>query len=466
MLNAANHGPRSAKSSMNRLANMLRSALVWDSISYFGSKVVPGFMGLISVPVFIRLIGIDEYGRFAVAVAILMAVGGAGSGWLAQGVLRFHPVAGDSQKREVTFNRAVNAGTLGTVLFTSVVLALILAASHTQLLNSLAALAFCFSFVIYTVMLAKLQARLQPVIVLRREIIRSVGSFVFPVALVLMTGRRQFELILLGQAMAYAAALLAGSQWLGLFRFDHAKPDHAILDQATGHGTAFRQPEADTLSTRETIRQLWGFGWAVGLWLLLSQGLPVIDRWTIQKFAGYSSAGIYASLYEVAIRSFSFLVFPLTQAAHPRIMRAWNEGEFAASYRIIRYSVQTQLIIFMVALAGAVLAAHRVTRLILGFDDPVAARILPVLFVGGFLWQLALLVHKPLEIEQRTGAMLAAMSVVVALNIAACFQFIPRYGYPAAAYILALSACCYIAATLCLTRFGAFRRFSPAAEAQ
>jgi O-antigen/teichoic acid export membrane protein len=198
----------------------------------------------------------------------------------------------------------------------------------------------------------------------------------------------------------------------------------------------------------------------VGLWLLLSQGLPVIDRWTIQKFASYSTAGVYASLYEVAVRSFSFLVFPLTQAAHPRIMRAWNEGRFAESHRIIRYSVLAQLIIFATVLSGVLFAAHRITRLVLGFDDPIATRMLPVLLVGGFLWQLALLLHKPLEIAQRTGAMLVAMAAVVVLNIAACFQFIPRFGFQAASYILVLSACAYSAFALCMSRFGAFRRLT------
>jgi O-antigen/teichoic acid export membrane protein len=434
----------------------LQSALVWDSLSYFGSKVVPGFMGLISVPVFIRLIGLDQFGRFALAVPVLMAVGGASSGWLAQGILRFHPVAGDSRGREISFDRAVTMGTWATVLITCVLLALVLTALRSPHFVSLAWLAFCFSFVMYTITLAKFQARLQPVIVLRREIIRSVGSFAIPVALVLMTGRRQFEFILLGQALAYAIAFIPRSQWLG-------RPNDITASTEALQSDELRSPE---FSTAETIRELWQFGWAVGLWLLLSQGLPVIDRWTIQKFAGYSSAGAYASLYEVAIRSFSFLVFPLTQAAHPRIMRAWNEGEFPASYRIIRHSVQSQLLIFMAALAVVLFASHRITRLILGFDDPTAARILPVLFVGGFLWQLALLLHKPLEIEKRTGAMLAAMAAVVLLNIIACFQFIPRFGYQAASYILALSACCYIAFTLCMTRFGAFRKFSPSAEAQ
>jgi O-antigen/teichoic acid export membrane protein len=446
---------RPAKPSLaDRCASALRSALVWDSLNYFGSKIVPGLMGLVSVPVFIRLIGLDQFGRFALAVPILLAVGSASSGWLAQGILRFHPVASDPRGREISFDRAVTAGTLATVLITSALLIFILAGLHSALFASLISLAFCLSFVLYTITLAKFQARLQSVIVLRREAIRSAGSLLIPVALVLITGRKQFELILLGQALAYSMAFLPSSHWLG---------------RRNEEGASIQGPPAHQLlptdsSTAKTVRQLWQFGWAVGLWLLFSQGLPVIDRWTIQKFAGYSSAGVYASLYEVAIRSFSFLAFPLTQAAHPRIMRAWNEGQFEASYRIIRYSVQSQSIIFMTAFGVVFFASHRITRFILGFDDPIAARMLPILFVGGFLWQLALLLHKPLEIEQRTVAMLAAMAAVVVLNIAACFQFIPRFGYQAASYILGLSACCYIAFTLCLTRFDALRRFSPPAE--
>lgn len=435
---------------VQRLDSILRSALVCDSVSYFASKIVPGFMGLVSVPVFIRLIGLDQYGRFAVAVPILMAVGGASSGWLAQGVLRFHPVTGDPPNHAIAFNRAVAVATLITVLITCVALSLLLVGLHTSLGLSFVSLAFSISFVTYTITLAKFQAQLQPVIVLRREIVRSIGSFVIPVALILITGRRQFEFVLLGQALAYAFALLPTTR-----RLSDPEPIPHVLEE----------PSIQQLSPGRQILQLWRFGWAVGLWLLFSQALPIIDRWTIQKFSSYSSAGVYASLYEVAIRSFSFLAFPLTQAAHPRIMRAWNEGRLAESYQIIRYSVQSQLIIFVVAFAGVGVGAHRITRFILGYDDRVAASVLPILFVGGFLWQLALLIHKPLEIEQRTSAMLAAMAVVVALNLFGCFEFIPRFGYPAAAYILTSTASAYIALALFLTRFGAVRAFSSQPEA-
>ena len=402
-----------------------------------------------SVPVFIRLIGLDEYGRFAVIVPFLMAIAGASSGWLAQGVLRFHPVAADPLDPRMTFDRAVTRATVASVLVTSTVLAAVLAGLHYPLSRLLVSLAYCCSLLGYAVALSKMQAELRPVSVLRREIIRSVGGLILPVIMVAITGRKRFELVVLGQAIAYTIALIPGFRWRS-----------SVNDVAAG-GVESLRPNS---STRGTIRQLWHFGWAVGLWLLLVQVLPVIDRWTIQRFASFSSAGVYASLYEIAIRSFSFLVFPLTQAAHPRIMRSWNEGQFAASYRIIRYSILSQFAIVAAVVVAVSIFAHRITRLILGFDDPIAARMLPVLLVGGFLWQLALLLHKPLEIEQRTGTMLAAMAAVVALNIGACFFFIPRFGYEAASYILVCSACSYIAFTLCVTRFRALRRFSEAAE--
>ncbi len=371
----------------NRRPAIFKSALLGDSLSYFGSKVVPGFMGLLSVPVFIRMIGLDEYGRFAVIVSLLMAVAGASSGWLAQGVLRFHPLLTDPRSRQLAFDRAVTRGTIVSVLVTSVVLAAVLAGLHYSLRTSLISVAFCFALLIYTVTLSKFQAQLQPRSVLRREVVRSIGGFVFPIVLIAITRRKQFELLLLGQALAYTIAFLP-----------------SLRQQARGNNNTADAALPSDSSTGAVIRQLWRFGWAVALWLLLSQMLPVIDRWVILRFTSYTSAGIYASLYEIVIRSFSFLVFPLTQAAHPRIMRSWNEGQFAASYRTIRHSILSQFVIFIAVLSGVSVFAQRISKAILGFDDPVAARMLPVLLVGGFLWQLALLLHKPLEIAQKTGS--------------------------------------------------------------
>ena len=426
------------------VVTLLNAPWLRDSFSYFGSKIVPGFMGLVSVPIFIRLIGLDEYGRLAVIVPLLMAVAGAGSGWLAQGILRFHPLETDGIGAHAAFGRAVVRGTIASLVVTCLALAAILGGLRYSVRTCLVSVAYCLSLLGYSVLLAKLQAQLAPKSVLRREIVRSVGALTIPVAIILVARSKPFQFVLLGQAIAYTIAMLPSLRRSG-----------ETLPRKRGVAAPMR-PEIGSV-----VRQLWIFGWAVGLWLLLSQLLPVIDRWAIQRFASLASAGIYASLYEVAIRSFSFMVFPLTQAAHPRIMRAWNDGQFAQSYSIIRHSIALQFVIFVGVLAGVACFAQPVTRLILGFDDPVAAQMLPVLVTGGFLWQLALLLHKPLEIEQRATVMLVGLAGVVALNVASCLLLIPRFGYPAASYILMFSAGSYIAFTLCVTRFAVFRRLAP-----
>jgi O-antigen/teichoic acid export membrane protein len=433
-------------SARTRWDKAIQSAFLWDSVSYFASKVVPGFMGLISVPVFIRLIGLDQYGRFAVIVPLLMAIASAGSGWIAQGILRFHPLTEDGVKRHAIFARAVKIGSGMSVLFTAAALAALLAGLRYSLDTILISLVYCSSLLAYTIALSRLQANLKALSVLRREVVRSIAAFAIPAAIVTISGAKRFELVILGQAIAYTIALL---------------PEIRSWGSASSETSLFPQDKFSISSPAvETVRQIWRFGWAVGLWLLLSQLFPVVDRWVIHRFAGYRNAGIYGSLYEVAIRSFSFFVFPLTQAAHPRIMRSWNTGKFATSYKIIRYSLLSQLIVFAAVFAFVYPFKNQITHLILGFDDPTAAQLLPALIVGGFLWQLALLLHKPMEIAHRTQAMLAAMVTVLVANVAGCFLLIPRFGYSVAGYILMFSAGLYIAQMLCLTRFSIFRSLS------
>ncbi|HWO31412.1 MAG TPA: lipopolysaccharide biosynthesis protein [Candidatus Acidoferrum sp.] len=420
-----------------------------DALGYFGSKVVPGFLGLISVPVFIRLLGAEEYGRFAVILPLLMAIGGASSGWLAQGILRFHPSPAEDAARRARFNAAVFAGTAASVAVTAVVLVLVIAGLHYQIVSALIALAFGLSLVIYSITLARLQAQLRPMAVLTREIVRSVAAFALSLLLVLATGQKRFDLVLLGQALGYTIALA---------------PMRGVRTSLKHTFGEFGSVQSRAEPVGHTLNQLWRFGWAVGIWLLLSQTLPVVDRWVIQRFTGYAKAGVYASLYEVAIRSFSFLIFPLTQAAHPRIMRSWNQGEHALAYRIIKNSIKYQLVIFVAVFVVVLAFADRIVRLILGFDDQSAARMLPLLILGGFLWQLALLIHKPLEIKQQTSTMLAGMAMTVVIDFFGNYFLIPRFGYRSAAYMVVFSACTYITFTLCVTRFRVLRASSPRAS--
>jgi O-antigen/teichoic acid export membrane protein len=405
--------------------------LLRDSLGYLMSKVVPGFFGLISVPIFVRLIGIEGYGRLSVILPILLALVGAGSGWLQQSMLRFHPSAEDSSGgTESPFHRAVLYGTVLAVLGLALVLLPILVGLHYPWKVRGIAEAYCAFQLIYLVHLTRLQARLQPRAVLMNEALRSSAGFFLPIALVLVAGRRSFSLVLLGLALAYVLPLFTG--W-------------GRIRSPVGIARLGRDHPRDQGSTPRILKELWRFGWAVALWLMLCQAMPIVGRSAIERYSGYAQAGVYASLYELAVRSFSLFASPVTQAAHPRIMRAWNLGDYTAARRTIGHAIRMQVLMFIPVEVIGIVFAGRLTRLALGAGTPVPGYLLPLLMLGGFLWQIALLVHKPLEIMQRTKTMLCAILIVLLIELAGNYLLVPKFGMKAAVIVFVAGALAYIA---------------------
>jgi O-antigen/teichoic acid export membrane protein len=401
--------------------------LIRDSLGYLMSKVVPGFFGLISVPVFVRLLGVREYGRLSVILPVLMALGGAGSGWLQQGILRFHPASELSPETESPFAQAVTLGTALAAVALGLVLLPVMGVLHYRASLWVIAEAYCAVQLVYMVSLTCLQAQLRPRAVLRNEALRTFTGFILPVCLILGSGRRAFSLIILGLALGYLLPLLFTRGRLSeLFHV------HRFL----GAGSGFE--------VRKILGQLWRFGWAIGLWLMLCQALPVVGRTAIQRYAGYAQAGIYASLYDLAVRSFSLFASPVLQAAHPRIMRCWNAGDYGAARATIRHSILLQILIFLPIEALGVMFAGPLTRLILGPGNVVSNSLLPLLMLGGFLWQIAHLVHKPLEIMQRTKTMLCGMLGVLLIEFSGNYLLVPRFGMQSVVYVFLLGAIAYI----------------------
>ena len=409
--------------------------LLRDSLGYLLSKVVPGFFGLISVPVFVSLIGIEEYGRLAVILPILMALGGAGSCWLQQGILRLHPAGEPPARRSADgsplfsspFDRAILLGTIWAVAGLSLILLPILGALHYRLRVWGIVEGYCALQVIYTVSLTRLQAQLRPGAVLRNEALRSLAGFVLPVGLILALGQKVFSLVILGLALGYLLPLLL--LWRRLPALWEARQSRSLGSDTQARGI---------------LVQLWQFGWAVGVWLMLCQALPVVGRSAIERYSGYAQAGIYALLYEIAVRSLSLFASPVLQAAHPRIMRYWNAGDYRAARSTIRQSILIQILMFLPIEAAGLIFARPLTRLILGSGHAIPDSLFPLLMLGGFLWQIALLVHKPLEIMRRTKTMLCGMLGVVLIEVAGNYLLVPRFGMRSAGYVFLGGALAYV----------------------
>lgn len=408
--------------------------LVSDSINYFLSKIIPGLMGFLSVLVFVRLLGYEEYGRYAVVFAVVMASASGMAGWLSQGILRFQSQNTGAQANGL-FSSAANLGTTLSLALgaAGVEVGLVLSGAQRYLGASLSTALFA-ALLVYTLSLARFQAELESKRVLQFEVLRSITGFVVPVLILLLTPYRTYRTLLVGVAIGYTVPLLVRRI------FTHQGSTQHWIPRITGTPEHWR-----------LLAKLWHFGWPVGVWMLCQQGLLVSDRLFIQRYSGFSAAGIYSSMYDVVVRSFSLLFMPVTLAVHPLVMDRWNAGKPQHALHAIRSGIKYQLLTFVPIGVVLVGIAPWVSRMVLGRPIPQAAELVFPLAVSGFLWQMSLLAHKPLEILCQTKRMLSGMAAALAVNLLGNRLLIPVYGYKAAAYLAVASSLTYLLSIFLLT---------------
>lgn len=419
----------------------LRNKLISDTVNYFLSKIIPGLLGFLAVVIFVRLVGYEQYGRYAVVLATVTAVTVGVSGWLSQGILRFQSEHHETA-RAGSFNKTIDLGLRYSAVFGGGVLGVALWLNGNQSPAVLTvSIGLYVTMLAYTVELTRLQAFLASRAVVYMEGVRAVSAFLIPIALVLVSSRRHYWLLLLGMFSGYLIPVAGHNLYV---KGRLAVPSVSL--SASGD------------LERNFLRTMWSYGWPVALWLFSQQSLVVSDRYFVQRFWGYSAAGVYASMYDVVVRSLSLIFAPITLAVHTVLMFYWNAGHRHPAKRILFEAMKYELFLFLPVAAVLFLCRGWVSRLVLGHGNSEAAPIVLSLAIGGFLWQLALLAHKPLEILCQTKRMLGGALAALAVNVVGNLFLVPRFGYRAAAYLSVASPLVYLMMLFILTPVESFQR--------
>ena len=420
----------------------LRKKLIRDSFNYFLSKAIPGTMGFCSVLAFVRLVGNAEYGRYSVLFAIVTASTAGLSTWLPQGILRYFTMS--HTELEITrFKSATLLGLLLSIVIGTIVLGTALWFERQPFGSGVLGVLLLAAGMLYGVFVIELQAKLKSQKVAFFEAIRAISCFVVPICIIFLAGKRNAGALLTGVLFGYILPLVV--EWLrGQDRTNFLQ---AALTDHSWH---------DDL---RILRTLWTYGWPVGIWSMCLTLQSAIDRYFIQHYSGDASAGSYAAMYDIIVRFFSLLCFPLVMSSNSLVMERWNNGDRRSAVSLIESSLKYQAGISVLFLLGLVVLAQQVNHVILGgkHDSSTSSLVLP-LAVGGFLWQVAYLVHKPLELMCLTKRMLVAMIVALTVSVGGNYMFIPVYGYTAAAYVAIAAPLAYLVAAVVLTPVKEFRQ--------
>jgi O-antigen/teichoic acid export membrane protein len=405
--------------------------MVKDSFKYAVTKLIPGLMGLMTIIVFIRMIGPEEYGKYSIQLSFLMAISAFSIGWLNQSTLRYY----SRYQTAASLSRVFGLGILVSILFGLVVLGI---ASRYSIFDSLTGSESLIGFILFVALCAfqflstLFRAQLKPINVIIITTVQSILGLLIPVILLSMF-EQSHRFLLIGLAMSYCT------------------PPIIFFFVNINRVKKFWFKENSIHKSRHILVEFLKYGTPLSLWFALSLSLALLDRFFIKYYFEYETTGIYASFTDLVVRVFSILLFPLTLAVHPRIMSAWNTNKQSAAIALWWKALQYQLGIFIVLMAVVYIFTDNIFNMLMvilpDLNVSYSFLLMPIL-AGGFLWQFALLCHKPLEMDQRTKLMALLMLAALCVNLIGNIVYLPHYGIIATAYTYIASATVYIITTI------------------
>jgi O-antigen/teichoic acid export membrane protein len=412
-----------------------------DAAWYTAAKLASGLGSLLLVAWLAHALSPADYALQSLAIAGATALSQWGCGWIYHGVMRF---GGQGTGLTQAFPSVLRAAALSMLACAPVALVLWWWAGLSRLMAP--ALVMAFGLAWASVLLGAWQVQLQARQVAQYELARIGGMLAVCAALVFVPWPAATPLVLLllwGYALAQAATALyfSGSRW-SRPAISPAAANSAPTQHPANVGSGY--PPAANLPASPNYRQWLRYGGPLAAWMGLFAMLAFLERSALLHLQSPAVAGQYASVCDVVVRGYALLLFPLTLATHGRAVQAQDAGGSRAAAPLLLRSLGWQLVACALSLPVLYwLGPWLVQRLL---SQSVSGDLLVVIGLGAGLWQLALLVQKPLELAQRTALMACLMLLALLLEAALLWVLVPQHGVWAVAWANAGVALAYIAA--------------------
>lgn len=374
-------------------------------LGYLPVQLTQALVSFGSVWVFTRLLGAEDYGRYALVLTVMALIHTASLTWSEAAAYRFHTrsEADQSLPDHVATSLALTVIAVGPAL---ILCAIAWGIAHWQP-EYRPALLFLFvllplnTLVTATLEMHKAAQRVRAFVGI--ELVRVAGGFVLGTGLALLCN--------LGAAAPFAGMTLASAIAAAI-----ALP--RLLGRAKGGRFQRARAQAHL-----------AYGWPVALALLLDLALSAGDRFVIAAILGDAAVGAYAAGYGVADKTLLFLSVWAGMASVPVMMAAYDQGDTGAFRQAgLRYFRLVMLLV-MPAAVGMALVARPLAEVMIGPElRATAASIIPLIALGGLFNALQLYFAEAFPMARRTGVRAALLAVPACLNIGLNVWLVPVFG--------------------------------------
>jgi O-antigen/teichoic acid export membrane protein len=393
-----------------------------DILIYFTGKIIPAVVNLAIIILAVRFLGKSEYGKYSLVFYAAMLLSTLTIGWIQQSILRF--LSAYPTEQVLIINRFFFLTLISTLSAVIIGIFICFFYFHLTWISTAVVSLFIFMYNLFVFHLTLNQTNKKS---LRYAILEGTYNLLFIILfLVLVLVFNQHLFIVLFIAMVLSLVL---TEFLRITVLPEGKVglDSKHIYFQSGFS-----------------KKVFNFGFPITIWLFLSYFLNISDRFILKEFTSYEDVGTYAAIKDFMIKIATFTTIPILLTYHPTIVGKWNIDRKKEALKLMREGLQycflIAVLVFVFFMIFQNLFYSRVLHLQVSHQLLVSASLIG----STFLWQAAMLLHKPLELLLKPRLMLIGIIAALVVNTLANFVFVPKFGYPAAAVISLVSVLTYI----------------------
>lgn len=378
---------------------------------HFLGKLIPAVSSLLIMAGGIRYLGKTAFGKYNLMFSAAVILSSLFAGWVQQSILRF--LSDDKKNKSEDAEKFFRLGLVASLLTGLIAVPIGVFYFKLDLISLGYYAGFSCLFVYLAVRLTLFQASFQA---LEYAIVESFFYLLTVlIALYFLFFEDRSDFMVYYTAMFISLVIVS----LSLFFSDR----HRIRVKITA---------AKDVSF---FKKAFAFGFPLTIWMLIASLLNYLDRFVINHYAGYEAVGVYSSVYDFIYKVSGFLSLPILLAYHPAISNAWNKNDVSSGKALILKALWYELLMIVTVFVVIFLLHEWIFHTVFHLYDAAAGKIFIPLALSSMLWQMSLLIQKPLEFNARQKMMIAGVAVTVVCNLVLNSLLIPFFGFTAAAWV-------------------------------
>lgn len=417
------------------LPPMLKSFLMRagsDAFKYLPVRLVPALTSLITVPIFTRAIGAEDYGNFFLISSAVSFAAAIGSAWISSSLVRFYWPSRKQGRLDEYTSTVLWVG-LGSLVTVGVVCGLGAWIFREELGTDLirlvpAGVVFLVVHNLASTLLQVLRAANRASAFALLSVVTTILTTIASVVLVTAFGWGSLGIIVGG---------VAGSTIVLPF----------ILGQVRTEGSL-----APSSVRRTMLREFLSYGVPLVPVGISSWVLVLADRYVIAATRGATEVGLYSVSYGLSEKIMQLVGMPLLITMTPMLMEAYEKHGQRLAQQVQTQFTRYYLIAGLPLVAGLTVGAEPFMRVFTGQEYWLAAPIMPVVSASVMLYQLANIAGTGLGIHKRSTTIMFNTLAAAVFNVIANLLVVPRFGYQGAAYTTLASYILLLALTYLRSR--------------